>query len=223
MRHALSQLPSAEFYSEGIYRIQSTKLSNNLFARFFAPVGLSISPFVQMGADQSWGQPESRDLYFSPGLAWDLKTLKIFGEHRIHQSSSIENETGEWRLLIFSGFKSSQSLARGRNWLFFVEPYTEMLISSSETSLGVWNGWVRLGLEHPFTPDLGFQVFLEPQLSLSEKAKDLFFSSQLRPTARIRGCINRFCLALSAAQFFYFERNKEPDLMFLASFGGSTE
>lgn len=213
--------PSVEIYSEGVYSINESNLSNLLFARAFLPATESLSPYFQIGSRQNRGTFSQDDLFFSPGLVWNQKYFRVFGEHRLHSGPSLGPQKNEWRLLFSTGFKRSTALGIWSSWYFLAEPYSEALLSLSGQEYFSLMGLLRLGVERAFTKNSGIDLYVEPFLVHDNQFQEKSTDIQLRPSVRWRSCEASLCFSLILANLISLKNKPVPDFLFVGSVGGT--
>jgi len=213
--------PTFEIYSEGVYSNNDSNLSNLLFARAFLPVTSSLFPYVQLGSRQNLGTSSQDDLFLSPGLVWNQKYFRAFGEHRLHSDPLLGPQKNEWRILLSSGFKELTSLGTLSRWYFFFEPYSEALLSLSGREYFSLTGLVRLGIERASTKNSGFDLYIEPFLSHDNQFLEKSTNIQLRPSVRWRNCESSLCFSLTFANLISLTNKPVPDFLFVGSVGGT--
>jgi len=191
------------------------------FARLSQPIGWSLSPFFEVGSAQIGINSAPSDLYFAPGMFLEFPFGRILGQHRFHTEVGTSEKVGEWRLLLVSGFRKVLDFPQQMAWQVFVEPYTEILHSSRSETIHFWNSLLRAGFQYPISLKAQLELFLEPRLSISESNQLFYFAGQLSPTLGFRTCMDPVCVSFSVAQILYFEENRENEVSFLASLGGT--
>lgn len=213
-------IPNAEFFSEGTYWSGVSVLSNAVFARAFAPVGKSIKPFIQLGNERFFGEQGSSDLYWAPGLHWNLDFIRVFGEHRFHQKSELDSTQHEWRLLLVTGKRVDLPLSGSSQFLAFWEPYAELLFSSLKNT-NLWlQGFSRVGIRYQLSDQISTDLFVEPYLSVLQNGVGDIEQFQIKPSLRATSCFETLCFTLSAAKVVIHNEKTDPGFRFLATLGG---
>ena len=212
--------PQMEFFSEGSYWSGTSDISNTVLARAFARVGGTVQPFLQMGSEQFFGVSNRSDLYVSPGLHWNLKYLRVFGEHRFHQSNWAESHENEWRLLLVSGSIVERPLSDKSRVYAFWEPYSEFLLSSDARRGASFQGLSRVGFKYQISGQTSTDLFVEPFIAFFRNQFGAMEQYQLKPSLRARTCLDSICMALSAARIVSLNEETDPGFRFLATVGG---
>ncbi|NBX92708.1 MAG: hypothetical protein EBQ85_05685 [Proteobacteria bacterium] len=214
-------VPSAEFYSEGSYRSTSAVLSDSVFARAFMTFSHQFQPFVQVGTEHTLAEQERLDLYISPGLKLNTKLLKLFAEHRLHQTNIIDSIIHEWRLLLVVGRTVALPTHLHPRIYALWEPYGELLLSNNEDNNVLFQGFSRVGLRYQLSSTTGTDLFIEPFVSSLQNNIGHTTSFQIRPSMRAQTCFDRICLNFSVARLLSLGQEPDQGFRFLAAIGGS--
>lgn len=212
--------PKAEFYSEGAYWSGTSAVSNSIFARAFADLNKALQPFLQMGAEQNFGDQENGNFYLSPGIHWRKDFLKVYGEHRFHQNNNENLTSHEWRALLMLGNTLDFPLRFSAAFIPFWEPYFELLLSSNENNNILFQALSRLGLRYQISSRTSTDFFVEPYLSYLQNKLGDSDQFQVRPSLRARTCFGSFCMSFSAARLVPVGNDIDQGFRFLATLGG---
>lgn len=210
----------AEFFSEGAYWSGLSLGSNSTFARAFAGWDPQIQPFVQMGAEQAFGEQGNGELYFSPGLHWHSDIFKIYGEHRFHQTKNEMVERHEWRALFVLGHMIDFPLSAQESWIVFIEPYSELLFSTKKDNHVLLQAMSRFGFRYQLASQTSTDLFIEPYVSYLQNEVGDNGLFQVRPSVRAKTCVDTVCFAVSAARLLPTGGDEDQGFRFLATIGG---
>ncbi len=205
------QIHRAEIWSEGLYAQRESQFRSSIIARAYAPTGFDFQPYLQMGQSTLGYKELSSDWYLASGLHWSSRSFRAFGEYRVHPQNG-HLLPNEWRVLFVYGDLFEKSLKASSSYFLFFEPYAEASwVNLSENSISI-NLLPRSGFRFRVNRDTTSDVYLEPAIYLNSKA-GISPETELRPTARVRHCMETFCFSLAGSQAAYFQ--------LLATFGGS--
>lgn len=212
--------PNIELFSEGFYLSRDDQFGQSLFARAFSSLSTSVIPYLQMGGQKTYGKTSQEDVYVSPGVLWDQDAFKLYGEHRYHPLAAAQ-AIHEWRCLILAGFRERIYGFQGSSLSLFIEPYTEAIVSSDEVLGELLNGFVRVGLNLGLNQKSYLDIYLEPNFSLHQRARELFKQVDIRPGIRFSTCPENVCFHLLLARPLTLVGSENTGILMIASLGGS--